>query len=174
MISDYFIFSVLLNIHIRDNNAGIIWFWQLQQPTGGNFNYNVVCGKNNKQTKNKTLSLIYWSETPFPPFLFRILWVYFSVGIWVYPLLGHFSAVGLLGFFCFNMSVVTLLYLLGDKLNSSVWKTPLHQYWQRKWSFLDLKVFLCFCFKGNKQTKKHILFYCYTLNNVQYNTSWFM
>uniref|UniRef100_A0A3Q2XF38 Androgen-dependent TFPI-regulating protein-like n=1 Tax=Hippocampus comes TaxID=109280 RepID=A0A3Q2XF38_HIPCM len=53
-------------------------------------------------------------------YLFWILWVYFSAGIWVYPLLGHFSAVGLLGFFCFNMSVVTLLYLLGDKLNSSM------------------------------------------------------
>uniref|UniRef100_A0A8D3CPU3 Androgen dependent TFPI regulating protein n=1 Tax=Scophthalmus maximus TaxID=52904 RepID=A0A8D3CPU3_SCOMX len=48
----------------------------------------------------------------------RILWVYLSVGIWVYPLLGHFSTSGLVGFFFFNMSVVTLFYLLGDKLNS--------------------------------------------------------
>uniref|UniRef100_A0A8D3CRE9 Androgen dependent TFPI regulating protein n=1 Tax=Scophthalmus maximus TaxID=52904 RepID=A0A8D3CRE9_SCOMX len=51
----------------------------------------------------------------------RILWVYLSVGIWVYPLLGHFSTSGLVGFFFFNMSVVTLFYLLGDKLNSRVW-----------------------------------------------------
>ncbi|XP_077469197.1 androgen-dependent TFPI-regulating protein [Stigmatopora argus] len=59
-------------------------------------------------------------------YLFWIIWVYFSAGIWVYPLLSHFSAVGLLCFFCFNMSVVTLLYLLGYKLNSVVWKSPLH------------------------------------------------
>ncbi|XP_035461622.1 androgen-dependent TFPI-regulating protein [Scophthalmus maximus] len=52
---------------------------------------------------------------------FWILWVYLSVGIWVYPLLGHFSTSGLVGFFFFNMSVVTLFYLLGDKLNSRVW-----------------------------------------------------
>ncbi|XP_077439012.1 androgen-dependent TFPI-regulating protein [Vanacampus margaritifer] len=60
-------------------------------------------------------------------YLFWILWVYVSAGIWVYPLLGHFSAVGLLGFFCFNMSAVTLLYLLGGKLNSRVWKNSHHQ-----------------------------------------------
>uniref|UniRef100_A0A8D0AIQ0 Androgen dependent TFPI regulating protein n=1 Tax=Sander lucioperca TaxID=283035 RepID=A0A8D0AIQ0_SANLU len=51
----------------------------------------------------------------------RIIWVYLSVGIWVYPLLGHFSTAGLMGFFFFNMSVVTLLYVIGDKLNSHVW-----------------------------------------------------
>uniref|UniRef100_A0A3Q3W441 Androgen-dependent TFPI-regulating protein n=1 Tax=Mola mola TaxID=94237 RepID=A0A3Q3W441_MOLML len=50
-----------------------------------------------------------------------IIWVYLSVGIWVYPLLGHFSTSGLVGFFLFNMSVVTLLYVLGDKLNNHVW-----------------------------------------------------
>uniref|UniRef100_A0A3Q3MCJ6 Androgen-dependent TFPI-regulating protein-like n=1 Tax=Mastacembelus armatus TaxID=205130 RepID=A0A3Q3MCJ6_9TELE len=54
-------------------------------------------------------------------YLFWILWVYLSVGIWVYPLLAHFSPAGLLGFFFLNMSVVTLLYLLGDKLNNHVW-----------------------------------------------------
>ncbi|XP_073338519.1 androgen-dependent TFPI-regulating protein [Pagrus major] len=54
-------------------------------------------------------------------YLFWIIWVYLSVGIWVYPLLGHFSTNGLMGFFFFNMSVVTLLYVLGDKLNSHVW-----------------------------------------------------
>uniref|UniRef100_A0A3B4TKW0 Androgen-dependent TFPI-regulating protein-like n=1 Tax=Seriola dumerili TaxID=41447 RepID=A0A3B4TKW0_SERDU len=50
-----------------------------------------------------------------------IIWVFLSVGIWVYPLLGHFSTAGLAGFFFFNMSAVTLFYLLGDKLNSRVW-----------------------------------------------------
>ncbi|XP_071769415.1 androgen-dependent TFPI-regulating protein [Centroberyx gerrardi] len=50
-----------------------------------------------------------------------VIWVYVSVGIWVYPLLGLLSNAGLVGFFFFNMSVVTLLYLLGDKLNSCVW-----------------------------------------------------
>ncbi|XP_041865955.1 androgen-dependent TFPI-regulating protein [Melanotaenia boesemani] len=54
-------------------------------------------------------------------YLSWIIWVYLSVGIWVYPLLGHFSTAGLVGFFFFNMSVVTLLYLLGDNLNSLVW-----------------------------------------------------
>ncbi|KAM9364936.1 androgen-dependent TFPI-regulating protein [Pholidichthys leucotaenia] len=55
-------------------------------------------------------------------YLFWIIWVYLSVGIWVYPLLRHFSTIGLVGFFLFNMSVVTLLYLLGDKLNSHIWR----------------------------------------------------
>ncbi|XP_035519679.1 androgen-dependent TFPI-regulating protein [Morone saxatilis] len=54
-------------------------------------------------------------------YLFWIIWVYLSVGIWVYPLLGHFSSAGLVGFFLFNMTVVTLLYVLGDKFNSHVW-----------------------------------------------------
>ncbi|XP_075875200.1 androgen-dependent TFPI-regulating protein [Nelusetta ayraudi] len=52
---------------------------------------------------------------------FWILWVYLSVGIWVYPLLGHFSSTGLVAFFFFNMSVVALLYMLGDKLNNHFW-----------------------------------------------------
>ncbi|KAM6916066.1 androgen-dependent TFPI-regulating protein [Xenentodon cancila] len=55
-------------------------------------------------------------------YLSWIVWVYLSVGIWVYPLLGLFSTVGLVGFFFFNMSVVTLLYLLGNKLNRQIWQ----------------------------------------------------
>ncbi|MEQ2232208.1 hypothetical protein ILYODFUR_008808 [Ilyodon furcidens] len=55
-------------------------------------------------------------------YLSWIVWVYLTVGIWVYPLLRHFSAAGLLGFFFFNMTVVTLLYLLGDWINSHVWR----------------------------------------------------
>uniref|UniRef100_A0A669DJ66 Androgen dependent TFPI regulating protein n=1 Tax=Oreochromis niloticus TaxID=8128 RepID=A0A669DJ66_ORENI len=67
---------------------------------------------------------------PFFPLLFffytmnifcRIIWVYMSVGIWVYPLLGRFSAPGLVGFFFFNMSVVISLYLLGNELSRRVW-----------------------------------------------------
>uniref|UniRef100_A0A7N6FIC2 Androgen dependent TFPI regulating protein n=1 Tax=Anabas testudineus TaxID=64144 RepID=A0A7N6FIC2_ANATE len=54
-------------------------------------------------------------------YLSWIIWVYISAGIWVYPLLGHFSTAGLVGFFILNMSVVTLLYLLGDMLNRHVW-----------------------------------------------------
>ncbi|KAF7666880.1 hypothetical protein LDENG_00090000 [Lucifuga dentata] len=54
-------------------------------------------------------------------YLSWIIWVYLSVGIWVCPILGLFSTAGLVGFFFFNMSVVTLLYLLGDKLNSYAW-----------------------------------------------------
>lgn len=53
--------------------------------------------------------------------LYRIVWVYLSVGIWVYPLLGLFSSTGLVAFFSFNMSVVALLYMLGDKLNNHFW-----------------------------------------------------
>ncbi|XP_062256461.1 androgen-dependent TFPI-regulating protein [Platichthys flesus] len=60
-------------------------------------------------------------------YLSWIIWVYLSVGIWVYPLLGHFSTSGLVGFFFFNMSVVTLLYLLGDKLNSYVWSKHMNK-----------------------------------------------
>ncbi|XP_035028051.2 androgen-dependent TFPI-regulating protein [Hippoglossus stenolepis] len=60
-------------------------------------------------------------------YLSWIIWVYLSVGIWVYPLLGHFSTSGLLGFFFFNMSVVTLFYLLGDKLNSHVWSKHMNK-----------------------------------------------
>ncbi|PWA25946.1 hypothetical protein CCH79_00001314 [Gambusia affinis] len=55
-------------------------------------------------------------------YLSWILWIYLMVGVWVYPLLGHFSTAGLLGFFFFNMAVVSLLYLLGDRLNSQIWR----------------------------------------------------
>lgn len=47
--------------------------------------------------------------------------MFLSTGIWVYPLLGLFSTPGLVGFFIFNMSVVTLLYVLGERLNHRVW-----------------------------------------------------
>ncbi|KAL7384114.1 hypothetical protein ABVT39_024472 [Epinephelus coioides] len=60
-------------------------------------------------------------------YLFWIIWVYVSVGIWVYPLLAHFSSPGLVGFFFFNMLVVTLLYVLGDKLNSHVWSKDMNK-----------------------------------------------
>ncbi|XP_029962558.1 androgen-dependent TFPI-regulating protein [Salarias fasciatus] len=55
-------------------------------------------------------------------YLSWIIWVYLSVGIWVYPLLGRFSTPGLVGFFFFNMTVVTVLYILGQKLNSHIWR----------------------------------------------------
>ncbi|XP_056902788.1 androgen-dependent TFPI-regulating protein [Takifugu flavidus] len=58
-------------------------------------------------------------------YLFWIIWVFLSTGIWVYPLLGLFSTPGLVGFFIFNMSVVTLLYMLGEKLNHHVWSKKL-------------------------------------------------
>ncbi|XP_041922253.1 androgen-dependent TFPI-regulating protein [Alosa pseudoharengus] len=54
-------------------------------------------------------------------YLSWVIWVYLSVGIWVYPLLSLLSPAGLIGFFFFNMTVVTLLYLLGQTLNSSIW-----------------------------------------------------
>ncbi len=52
---------------------------------------------------------------------FRVAWVYLTVGIWVYPILGLFSSSGLTGFFFFNMLVLALLYLLGQTLNRKVW-----------------------------------------------------
>ncbi|KAJ3610819.1 hypothetical protein NHX12_022910 [Muraenolepis orangiensis] len=54
-------------------------------------------------------------------YLSWVIWVYLSVGVWVYPLLGLFSNGGLVGLFLFNMSMATLLYLLGEKLNCCVW-----------------------------------------------------
>ncbi|XP_054877745.1 androgen-dependent TFPI-regulating protein isoform X2 [Poeciliopsis prolifica] len=55
-------------------------------------------------------------------YLAWVVWVYQMVGFWVYPFLGRFSAAGLLAFFIFNMGLVTLLYLLGDRLNSLIWR----------------------------------------------------
>ncbi|XP_059215635.1 androgen-dependent TFPI-regulating protein [Centropristis striata] len=60
-------------------------------------------------------------------YLFWIIWVYLSVGIWVYPLLKHFSPAGLVCFFCFNMTVVTLLYVTGEKLNSHIWSKDINK-----------------------------------------------
>ncbi|XP_072532905.1 androgen-dependent TFPI-regulating protein isoform X2 [Salminus brasiliensis] len=50
-----------------------------------------------------------------------VIWVYVSVGIWVYPLLGRFSTVGLMAFFISNIFVVIMLYLLGQTLNFRIW-----------------------------------------------------
>ncbi|XP_041645882.1 androgen-dependent TFPI-regulating protein [Cheilinus undulatus] len=55
-------------------------------------------------------------------YLSWIIWVYVSVGIWVYPLLGRFNSAGLVFFFFFNMTVVLLLFKLGGKLNALVWR----------------------------------------------------
>ncbi|KAJ0067059.1 hypothetical protein NL108_009984 [Boleophthalmus pectinirostris] len=54
-------------------------------------------------------------------YLSWIIWVYLSAGVWVYPLLKYFSGVGLVGFFVFNMIVVTVLFLVGEKLNKKLW-----------------------------------------------------
>uniref|UniRef100_A0A3B4BI20 Androgen-dependent TFPI-regulating protein n=1 Tax=Periophthalmus magnuspinnatus TaxID=409849 RepID=A0A3B4BI20_9GOBI len=54
-------------------------------------------------------------------YLSRIIWVFLSAGVWVYPLLKYFSGVGLVGFFIFNMATVTVLYVIGEKLNNKVW-----------------------------------------------------
>lgn len=80
----------------------------------------------------------------------RIVWVYLAVGLWVYPLLGHFSTTGLVGFFFFNMSVVILLYVLGDKLNAHFWsKQQAKHLKQRKdhlftCKYLSLTVYIYF------------------------------
>ncbi|XP_008325807.1 androgen-dependent TFPI-regulating protein [Cynoglossus semilaevis] len=66
-------------------------------------------------------------------YMLWILWVYSSTGIWVYPILGHFSSCGLVGFFFLNTSLVTLFYLLGERLNSLVWnKEVKHRAAKRK------------------------------------------
>jgi len=53
------------------------------------------------------------------------VWVYLSVGVWVYPLMAHFSSAGLAGFFLVNMSAVASLYVLGEQLNGRVWSEEL-------------------------------------------------
>ncbi|XP_063047688.1 androgen-dependent TFPI-regulating protein isoform X2 [Engraulis encrasicolus] len=54
-------------------------------------------------------------------YLSWVIWVYLSVGIWVYPLLNYFSQAGLIAFFFVNMTVVTLLYLMGQTMNNRLW-----------------------------------------------------
>ncbi|XP_061098684.1 androgen-dependent TFPI-regulating protein [Conger conger] len=54
-------------------------------------------------------------------YLSWVIWIYLAAGIWVYPLLGLFSTPGLMGLFFCNMSIVTLLYMLGQTLNKQVW-----------------------------------------------------
>ncbi|XP_064194552.1 androgen-dependent TFPI-regulating protein isoform X2 [Anguilla rostrata] len=54
-------------------------------------------------------------------YLSWVVWIYLAVGIWVYPLLGLFSTPGIAGLFFCNMTIVTLLYLLGQTLNEQVW-----------------------------------------------------
>ncbi|KAG7999978.1 Androgen-dependent TFPI-regulating protein [Nibea albiflora] len=79
-------------------------------------------------------------------YLSWIIWVYLSVGIWVYPLLGHFSTTGLVGFFFFNMTVVTLLYVLGDKLNTHIWSKRYYVYhWRQTIDYISIasNIFLC-------------------------------
>lgn len=92
---------------------------------------NVFHQKSAKITEQHKQTFNDRSSSPFSCLLSRIVWVYLTVGVWVYPLLGHFSAAGLLGFFLFNMTVVTLLYLLGDRLNSHVWS-------ERRWVLFAL------------------------------------
>uniref|UniRef100_A0A096MIQ7 Androgen dependent TFPI regulating protein n=1 Tax=Poecilia formosa TaxID=48698 RepID=A0A096MIQ7_POEFO len=75
-------------------------------------------------------------------YLSWIVWVYLTVGVWVYPLLGHFSAAGLLGFFFFNMVVVTLLYLLGDRLNSQIWSETCYFYSWRLASLCQVLLYI--------------------------------
>ncbi|XP_050982289.1 androgen-dependent TFPI-regulating protein [Labeo rohita] len=50
-----------------------------------------------------------------------VVWVYLTVGIWVYPILEMFSSSGLVVFFFNNMLMLALLYLLGQTLNRKVW-----------------------------------------------------
>ncbi|XP_014325053.1 androgen-dependent TFPI-regulating protein-like isoform X2 [Xiphophorus maculatus] len=74
-------------------------------------------------------------------YLSWIVWIYLAVGVWAYPLLGHFSATGLLGFFFFNMAVASLLYLLGDRLNSQIWSETCYIY---SWRLASLCGFLLY------------------------------
>ncbi|XP_033835178.2 androgen-dependent TFPI-regulating protein [Periophthalmus magnuspinnatus] len=60
-------------------------------------------------------------------YLSWIIWVFLSAGVWVYPLLKYFSGVGLVGFFIFNMATVTVLYVIGEKLNNKVWGKQIEQ-----------------------------------------------
>ncbi|KAK1173356.1 androgen-dependent TFPI-regulating protein [Acipenser oxyrinchus oxyrinchus] len=50
-----------------------------------------------------------------------VCWIYFAVGIWVYPLLGKLSPLGLAALFSVSVGLVISLFLLGEVLNSYVW-----------------------------------------------------
>ncbi|XP_029609120.1 androgen-dependent TFPI-regulating protein [Salmo trutta] len=50
-----------------------------------------------------------------------VIFIYLAVGLWVYPLLGLLNTSGVLGLFLLNMTVVTIMYLLGRTLNYCVW-----------------------------------------------------
>ncbi|XP_010893603.1 androgen dependent TFPI regulating protein 1 [Esox lucius] len=53
-----------------------------------------------------------------------VLWVHYSAGIWVYPIMERLSPVSLvifLGVACVSMAP---LYLLGEKINNKIWRSP--------------------------------------------------
>ncbi|KAL1021503.1 hypothetical protein UPYG_G00014090 [Umbra pygmaea] len=53
-----------------------------------------------------------------------VMWVHHVTGIWVYPIMDRLSSIGLvifLGVACVSMAP---LYLLGEKLNNKIWRSP--------------------------------------------------
>ncbi|MBN3274414.1 ADTRP protein, partial [Polyodon spathula] len=54
-------------------------------------------------------------------FTVQVCWIYFTVGIWVYPLLGKFSPLGLAALFLVSVGLVMSLFLFGEALNCYVW-----------------------------------------------------
>lgn len=74
--------------------------------------------------KSQTMYLLYvvslHLHSPFLLFC-RVIFIYLAVGLWVYPLLGLLNTSGVLGLFLLNMTVVTIMYLLGRTLNNCVW-----------------------------------------------------
>ncbi|XP_014350551.1 androgen-dependent TFPI-regulating protein [Latimeria chalumnae] len=60
-------------------------------------------------------------------YLSWILWIYAVVGEWVYPILGMFSAGGLVAFISISNVGVVALYMLGENLNRMIWGGAEHK-----------------------------------------------
>ncbi|XP_067303489.1 androgen dependent TFPI regulating protein 1 [Pseudorasbora parva] len=65
-------------------------------------------------------------------YLLWVLWVRHASGIWVYPIMGHLSPVGLCLFLGGASLSMAPLYLLGERLNLMMWSTTGNQKKKRK------------------------------------------
>ncbi|XP_039593191.1 androgen-dependent TFPI-regulating protein-like [Polypterus senegalus] len=58
-------------------------------------------------------------------YLSWVVWIYITVGAWVYPLLGKLSPLALAVFFVVSTGLAFSLYVLGEVLNAYTWgETP--------------------------------------------------
>ncbi|KAG2465035.1 ADTRP protein, partial [Polypterus senegalus] len=54
-------------------------------------------------------------------YLSWVVWIYITVGAWVYPLLGKLSPLALAVFFVVSTGLAFSLYVLGEVLNAYTW-----------------------------------------------------